>query len=214
MGRQRVLGVLAGTDINAETIAVWAQSADVVVAADGAANRMLASGVTPDIVIGDLDSLEPEIRASGLDIREDQDQETTDCDKLLLFVNRTYPKADFALIGMEGDRFDHVLGSLQSAGRLKPGVRVVLRDGFGFFVTDNRPIQVRCNLGQLISLIPLLPCEGVLMSGVQWTPKENLSPLGATSISNVASDTTVTAQLESGLAMFIQQADTSQPSWD
>lgn len=214
MAQKRVLGVLAGTDISAETIAVWAKSADVVVAADGAANRMLASGIAPDIVIGDLDSLEPEIRRSSLDIREDQDQETTDCDKLLLFVNRTYPEAEFSLIGLEGDRFDHVLGSTHSAARLNPGVRVVLRDGFGFFVTENRPFQVRCNLGQLVSLIPLLPCEGVLMTGVQWTPKENLSPLGATSISNVASDTTVTARLESGLAMFIQQVDTSQPSWD
>lgn len=213
MGRQRVLGVLAGTDISAETIAAWAKSADFVIAADGAANRLLASGVTPDVVIGDMDSLEPEIRRSSLDIREDQDQETTDCDKLILFVNRTYQEADFSLIGMEGDRFDHVLGSTHSAARLNPGVRVVLRDGFGFFVTENRRIQVRCNLGQIISLIPLLPCEGVLMSGVEWTPKQNLSPLGATSISNVASDTTVTAELQSGLAMFIQQADTTQPSW-
>jgi thiamine pyrophosphokinase len=214
MGRKRVLGVLAGTDIRAEITARWAGSADAVIAADGAANRLLASGIPPTVIVGDLDSLDPLIERSDTRVEEDLDQETTDCDKLLLYVQRQYSEAQFSLIGIEGDRFDHVLASLQSTARLYPTARLILRDGFGWFVTPESEVSVSAEIGQTVSLIPLLPCEGVAMQGVRWSPKANLSPNGATSISNLAAARMVIAELKSGLALLIQQVDTGQPTWE
>ncbi len=214
MAQERVLGVLAGTDISAETTAVWARSADIVVAADGAANRLLASGIVPTTIIGDLDSLDPVVERSSLPIEEDLDQETTDCDKLLIHVRRRYAQSQFSLIGLEGDRFDHVLSSLQSTARLYPTCRLVLRDGLAWFVRPGFPVQVASSVGHTVSLIPILPCTGVAMEGVQWSPKAELSPLGATSISNIAAGKTVVAQLQEGLALLVQQTASGLPIWD
>lgn len=214
MARQRVLGVLAGTDISDEVMVAWARSADIVVAADGAANRLLAAGVTPTMIVGDLDSLDPMVERSNLSIEGDLDQETTDCDKLLDHVNRRYDQPQLSLIGLEGDRFDHVLSSLQSVARLYPTCRLVLRDGLAWLVRPGAPLRVASNVGQIVSLIPLLPCTGVAMGGVKWPPKSELSPLGATSISNIATEKEVLATLEQGLALFVQQTISSMPSWD
>ncbi len=214
MTAKKVLGVLAGTDISTEVTAKWANSADVVVAADGAANRILSVGIQPNVIVGDLDSLDPQLNRSELSIAQDDDQETTDCDKLLNLVQRLYPDDAFALIGLEGDRFDHVLASLHSVARLYPKTRLILRDGIGFIVTPDQPATVSSREGQTVSLIPLIPCEGVQMQGVHWAPKAELSPMGATSISNMASGDQVVASLAVGAAVMVLQTNTQEPFWE
>jgi thiamine pyrophosphokinase len=213
VGLQKILGILAGTDIPLETVVAWANSADIVVAADGAANQLLKAGFHPHVIVGDMDSLDSVVQRSNLAIHEDLDQETTDCDKLLNFVRRTYPGAQFSLTGLEGDRFDHVLASLHSVGRLFPEARIVLRDGLAWFVQPKLPQTVPTLVSQTVSLIPILPCEGVLMKGVQWAPNTSLSPMGFTSISNLASSTQVEVSIESGLGLLILQVDTKSPTW-
>lgn len=210
---QKVLGILAGTDISAERLLAWAESADVVLAADGAANRLLEAGFEPHTIVGDMDSLDPVISETFSGLRVDIDQETTDCDKLLTYTKAKFPGASFSLIGMEGDRFDHVLASLHSAARLYPEARLVLRDGFGWFVRPGSPVSVATEVGQTVSLIPILPCEGVEMEGVHWPPNPALSPMGFTSISNMAKAEAVSASVESGLALLVLQVSIAQPSW-
>jgi len=213
VGLQKILGILAGTDIPLATVVSWAQSADVVVAADGAANQLLAAGFRPHVIVGDLDSLDSVVERSNLDIHEDLDQETTDCDKLLDYVRKVYPEGQFSLTGLEGDRFDHVLASLHSVGRLYPEARLVLRDGLAWFVRPGGERVVPASEGQTVSLIPILPCEGVLMQGVQWAPNRSLSPLGYTSISNLANSSEVGARIHSGLGLLVLQTDTKTPHW-
>lgn len=211
---KKVLGILAGTDVPLETLVAWAASADVVIAADGAANRLLGSGIMPNVIIGDMDSLDPVIEGSNLVLEEDFDQETTDCDKLLAYARRMHPDGQFFLTGLEGDRFDHVLASLHSTGRLYPEARLVLRDGFAWFVKPGKGQTISTSPGQTVSLIPLLPCEGVQMTGVQWPPNRSLSPIGFTSISNSAAAENVTATLDSGLALLVLQCNVTHPRWE
>lgn len=210
---QRVLGILAGTDIAAESLLAWAESADVVIAADGAANRLLEAGLEPDLIVGDMDSLDPVLAETFEGLKVNMDQETTDCDKLLNFAKSKYPESPITIIGMEGDRFDHVLASLHSVGKLYPEARLVLRDGFAWFVRPGVRLQVGATEGQIVSLIPIVPCTGVEMGGVHWPPNPNLSPLGFTSISNMAKENSVSAEIETGLAVLILQSGILPPTW-
>jgi len=213
MGQKKVLGVLAGTDTPVTTIAAWARSADVVVAADGAANRLLAFGIPLDCIVGDLDSLDPLLKESNIEVVELTDQETTDCEKLLAFVQDRFPDASLQIAGLEGDRFDHVLASTFSIARMAPNAGLVLRDGFGRIVSPGSEAKFEVVRGSIVSLIPLMPCKGVRMKGVEWAPNPDLSPDGHISISNLATQTEILVSFESGLALFISQGDSARPKW-
>ena len=102
----KVLGVLAGRDLAPGALQAWLAWADRVVAADGGADLCRAAGHEPDAIVGDLDSIGD---ASGL--TRDEDQDTSDADKLLAYFAREGIN-DVILIGVEGDRLDHVLATL------------------------------------------------------------------------------------------------------
>src|SRR5688572_13673865 len=112
----RVAIVLHGDYGHSEDIRLWTSEADYVVAADGAADVLLELGISPSIVIGDLDG----IRADTIQelppdsmIAHD-DQSTTDFQKACAFVKRRFSGASIAVLNFEGSRLDHVLSTLFS----------------------------------------------------------------------------------------------------
>ncbi|MBC8065741.1 MAG: thiamine diphosphokinase [Chlorobia bacterium] len=209
----KVLGVLAGQDVPIEVVVAWCRSADFVIAADGAANRLIDSGASPDLIVGDLDSLEPIHASTHARVKADLDQETTDCDKLLIYVQENLPDSDLSIVGIEGDRFDHVLASLHSIARISPNSRLILRDGVAWFVRLGQEVIASTKPDQTMSLIPITDCTGVELTGVAWPPKTEISPLGATSISNQATGDHVRAKIMTGMALLVLRADTSKPDW-
>ncbi len=212
MDSKKVLAVLAGTDLPIGHLVSWAESADSVIAADGAANRLLSAGVKPDIVVGDMDSIDPNF-VQGLNVREDANQEHTDCDKLLALIERDYPDSMVAMAGIEGDRFDHVLASLYSISKSAVWPLIVLRDGLGRIVRPNRYVEIPVKPSDIVSLLPIMPCSGVRMVNVQWAPAAELSASAAISISNLATSESVRVEIESGTAILIHRTDSSQPRW-
>lgn len=212
MTGERILGVLAGKDQPLETVRRWAESANIVIAADGAANGLVQVGVVPHHVVGDLDSLDPQLRPLLPDVVEDSDQETTDCDKLLAFAARQGADS-ITLVGLEGDRLDHVIGATHSALRSALNVRLALRRAMGYVVPPGPALLVPSRPGQTVSFLPMVECLNVEMLGVFWPPKRTLSPLGATSISNAATGKMVSIQIETGVGILILTRDSDEPIW-
>jgi thiamine pyrophosphokinase len=213
VGELKVLAILAGTDIDPQILTDWARSADVVLAADGAANRLLAAGIRPDAIIGDMDSLDPVIERADLELVHDEDQETTDCDKLLAYMGSRYSGNRLSLTGIEGDRFDHVIASLHSYSSFPHRCRLVLRDGFGWCLESGSELKLETVPGQTVSILPILPCSGLKVSGLRWQPSPTLTPGGPTSISNEATGTAVSLTLQEGTSLVTLQADIRIPSW-
>ncbi|AIE88188.1 thiamine pyrophosphokinase [Fimbriimonas ginsengisoli Gsoil 348] len=195
-----------------EQLNAWARSADVVYAADGGGDRLLEAGVPPDTTIGDLDSIRSVLPFRRL--IQDPDQETSDCDKLLTLTERSGHNR-ITLIGLEGDRLDHVLATLGSAVRSLLDVRLALRSGLGYILRGPAQQSFATSPGETASLMPLSPCTGVSFSGVEW-PLEN-DELGLTafvSLSNKSLGSTVDVRLETGAAaLFFYSEDRRLPSW-
>ena len=59
----RVLLIGNGETQQAAFLQNLAQQADLILAADGGADRALSSGVRPDVIIGDLDSVSPQAKS-------------------------------------------------------------------------------------------------------------------------------------------------------
>lgn len=196
----RVLGVLAGRDMPLEQLREWTHWADVILAADSAADRLAEIGVSPDVTIGDFDSIES--HPEGFESIHDPSQESTDCDKLLWHAI-ALGHTEITLASIEGDRLDHMLATLHSAAKHPIDVRVALRTGVGWILCGPIDRTIETSAGQRVSLIPLSECQGVSIEGVAWPLQcAELHPIGLTSISNQSLEARIRVAIQSGIAFL------------
>ena len=205
----RVLGVLAGEVIESHALAEWARGAEVLVAADGGANRLVEMGIVPDYAVGDFDSISEGAKSVARELVPVEDQEYSDCDKLLQFVQGKGWNA-VTLIGAEGSRIDHMLGILRSAARAGIEVAIAYRRQFGRILRG--PYQRTFELSGLFSLLPIDTCRGVTLRGVRW-PLEGVE-FGRGSMGSLSNEGlgTIEVTIDEGTAILLYDYD-GKPIW-
>ncbi len=213
LNKPRVLGVLAGGDLPLSRLAVWGESADVLLAADGAANSLAEIGLFSHTTVGDFDSIAPSTKEAQRELIQIDDPNATDCDKLLgLAWKRGY--SSITLVGVEGDLLDHVIGNLYSSARAQITVRLALRRGVAHILRGPSTTEYQIPAETRISLLPLTSCSGVELIGTKWPLSDAvLDPLGLTSISNEGSGE-IRARLATGVAcLFLAHPELESPNW-
>lgn len=91
---------------------------DFFAATDGAASLALKYGITPDVVIGDMDSFVPPPGYDALIVKE-TDQETNDLEKALHYVHGRGIK-EAVVLGATGMRLDQTLKNLSVYKQFMP----------------------------------------------------------------------------------------------
>lgn len=154
-----------------------------IVGADGGADRLLALGVEPEAVIGDMDSISADAkqRLAGR-LFPIAEQITTDFDKALRSI-----RAPFVLgIGFAGARLDHGLAVLNALVRAPDQRCLVLSPQDVIFLA---PLALRLELavGSRFSLFPMAAVTGE-SAGLRW-PLQGLdfAPDGMIGTSNEVS---------------------------
>jgi thiamine pyrophosphokinase len=120
-------------------------NSDCVVCCDGAANRFIAEGHTPSIIIGDGDSISEENRIRYKDIIViDSDQETNDQTKAVNYlINKGI--TEFSIVGATGKRDDHTLGNIALlAEYLNMGAKVYSYTDYGVFIPCRNQCEFKC----------------------------------------------------------------------
>lgn len=199
----------------AELLRKWAESAEILIAADGAADALLAVGFKPDAIVGDMDSLSVAARSSGSELHKISDQDYTDCDKLLRFV-QDRGQLPLTLAGIEGDRIDHVLGSLDSvAGSpIRNQITLAFRRSLGWVLGAGLHSRL-CEPGRIVSLVPLTASYNVHAHGLKWPlAGQTLEAGGLTSLSNEATASEISISLDTGRLLLTIQYDPGEfPIW-
>lgn len=138
--------------------------APIAVAADSGAARLLAAGVMPQAVIGDLDSLPEAARAAVPAGRLHRlgDQATTDFDKALRSIAAPFVLA----LGFAGARIDHGLAVMNTLVRHAGRACLVLGPQDLVFAAPPR-LSLRLRPGDVLSLFPLAPVRG-RSRGLDW----------------------------------------------
>ena len=187
------------------------QDGDLVIAADGGSRHCQALKIVPDILIGDLDSTDPNLAASwemlGVEIilhPEDKDQ--TDLELALLLAQERGAKA--ALIyGAAGGRLDMTFGNLILLAHPELTIPTTL-------ICDNEEVHLlqggdsltlEGKIGDTLSLLPLHP-NGARVSagGVQYPLESEQLEFGLTrGLSNKMTQEKAAITLESGLLALI-----------
>ena len=128
--------------------------AQFVVCCDGAANEYISRGHTPDVIIGDGDSLLPEYkkRFSSI-ILQISDQETNDQTKAVHYLQSKGIRK-IAIVGATGKREDHTLGNISLLVEyMRSGMEVRTVTDYGTFIPVNDTQSFASHPGQQVSII-------------------------------------------------------------
>ena len=91
--------------------------ADMIICCDSAAVALLDSGRRPDLIVGDMDSLQAELRERYADrIRKIDEQEDNDLTKAVHAAMEYSPQC-IHILGATGRREDHTLGNISLLAR-------------------------------------------------------------------------------------------------
>ena len=140
-----------------------------IVCADGGANKARKLGITPDLIIGDLDSISPSTKKfySGVKIIRVTSQESTDLEKALDYlVGKGFRSA--VVVGAMGGRPDHAYANFSIFKKYHKLVDLVFSDAS----CDIRIIEGKNILdlpvGSLLSLMPFGRCDGITTRGLEF----------------------------------------------
>ncbi|MGI6161135.1 MAG: thiamine diphosphokinase [Christensenellales bacterium] len=165
--------------------------ADIIYAADGAAEYARRYGIMPDVIVGDFDSADPDVLAAF---------EAEGCRMVKLNTEKNETDAQIAcdmvakegadevvLLGAIGGRLDHTLGNVQVLVRLsKAGVDARIEDSKNTVYALNGKKSFKAKKGALISIVPLGEETRITTEGLYYPLERHKMPLDAAfGISNV-----------------------------
>ena len=151
---------------------------DITLCCDGGFLSAKDSGVTPDIFVGDFDSVPEELVDCPEIIRLYPIKDMTDTQEAIdMAISRG--AEEITVLGALGGRIDHTLANIHLLKYAKEkGVNIEIADvnTYILLVTDSARISKKD--GFCLSLIPLTDCSGVSISGVYY-PLDNADmPVG------------------------------------
>ena len=180
-------------------IKTLAKECDFVLAVDGGADTALQAGVTPDLVIGDLDSISAQAKEKlGKDkLFKVSRQDNTDLEKALDFTLVLNPKTT-TIICASGGRLDFTLSNVSSVFNYTKKLHVVLKGKGWRIYPIEKSAAFTCKKGATVSLIPMGTATGITLKNLKY-PLDNaaLKP-GLTAVSNVAKKENFEVLLKSG----------------
>ena len=213
---QRIIIFANGELPNLEKARLLLQPDDYLICADGGTRHAHALGMTPHLVIGDMDSINKEewhdFEKSGVSVELfPKDKNETD---LELAIQRALElgAAEIIIIGALGGRLDQTLGNIALlATALDNSRNIRIDDGVEeiFFCRDQA--QVHGRNGDIVSLIPWgNPVHGVRTEGLKWPlHSESLYPEKTRGISNEMVREVANIKISSGVLLIVHTRQSS-----
>ena len=180
---------------------------DLIIAADGGTHHCLARKVSPHVVAGDMDSLDPEtladLRSKGVVIKSYPPRKDKTDLELALKEALDRNASEIIILGALGKRWDMTLANiLVLTAPFLRGVKTRILDG---------RLEITClgggqkavfngRPGDVLSLAPLQDAAvGITLKGLEYPLNDATLPLGSTrGVSNVFTGETVEVELKTG----------------
>jgi len=185
---------------------------DRVVVADGGLATCVAAGLTADVVVGDMDSVDPiqlaAAERSGAQImRHPQDKDATDLELALELALDPAPDR-LVVVGSASGRLDHLLAWAVLVGSPRLADLVVeawMGDTCVLPVHAGAPRRVLGSRGGVVTLLALHgPATGVHTDGLRWPlGGEVLEPGSTRGVSNQFTDTEARVAVGSGVVTVV-----------
>ncbi|MBS3957119.1 MAG: thiamine diphosphokinase [Clostridiales bacterium] len=190
-----------------------------IVAVDGGAALCLEVGRIPDLIVGDFDSLHPNVRAecARLGVPErvfPADKDVSDLD-LALAALAGDDISEVTITACWGGRLDHTLAAIGAAARSDEFAVNIADPGLNGWVLSERvrPHLELLGRGSTVSLIAVQCSARVSCSGVRYPlERELLSPLSTWGLSNVICEPVANVSVHEGRLVVLSPRVGDVPS--
>jgi len=185
---------------------------DYIICADGGTRHALALKLKPDLVIGDMDSVQKghwqKLKTSGISIELfPRDKNETDLELAITRAAEMNPE-QIIIVAALGGRLDQTLGNitLLTDPQLS-SLDLRLDDGVEEIFLCRNQVQVHGGSGDLVSLIPWQGAvSGVITKDLKWPLNhETLYPDKTRGISNEMTGDTASISIGSGLLLIVHR---------
>jgi len=155
----------------------YLKNAERIVCCDGSTESLLLFGMLPDAIVGDLDSLNDELKSRFADrIFHDENQDTNDLTKAVRWCSEMGYK-EIVIVGATGKREDHTIGNISLLAEYIKDVNVLMVTDTGVLSPFVKSSEIPSFPGQQVSIFSIDPETEVTSHGL-------LYPLTRTKIKN------------------------------
>ncbi len=194
-------------------LARWLRKDDYLIAADGGARHMEILGLSPAVIVGDLDSIDPSLllrmQEEGADV--EQHPAAKDATDLELAIARAVRDGatEILLLGAVGGRLDQTTANLLILAQKNWTVPLTIAEGdqLARVLRGRQSVTLSGLTGGYVSAVALSEeVTGVTYRGLEY-PLENATlRLGSTrGVSNTMVSSPAQVSIESGILLVIQQ---------
>lgn len=192
-------------------LASWLRPGDYLIGADGGTRHILALGLHPDAVVGDLDSLEPETVAelASQEIHIERYPVAKDQTDLELAIERGLAAGagEILLLGALGGRLDQTLANLLILAQRNWPVPLRLAEGdqLAQVMRSGECLTLPAAKGSIVSAIPLSALvTGITYTGLEYPLLDATLAIGSTrGVSNVVVSTPATITIREGVLLVV-----------
>jgi thiamine pyrophosphokinase len=183
-----------------------------VVAADSGADHARRLGLTVDVIVGDLDSIDPATLMAFPDATihdHPVDKDATDLELALQLVAADSDVSRVVVIGGSGGRLDHFLANaatLSSPSLAHVDVVWIAHPGRVTVVHDIA--RLHGSVGEQVSLVPIGgDVQGVRTTGLRWPLDHETLTFGSSrGVSNELAKAVATVAVTDGVLLAVQPA--------
>lgn len=212
----RVIIVSGGT-LNLEVVKREIQQGTYIIGVDRGAEFLDRHGIMPDYVVGDFDSISPEViqkykQETQIPVRAyNPVKDASDTEIALQLAMETGYK-EILILGATGSRVDHMLANLQILSLpFGAGIQAWIMDEYNkiSIIPKTFVLEEKNAYGKYFSLFSLGGVvEGLTLSGAKYNlSNHTLIPNNSLSVSNQFIESQIKIQYESGTLLFIESRD-------
>jgi len=209
-----VLAVVVADGEPASGDAGSARGADLLVAADGGARWLAAQGLRPDLVVGDLDSLDrrdiERLQEPGTRfVRHPAEKDASDTELAVEAAISAGADRVVLLGAFGGSRIDHELANvmlLVDPAFSQVDVRLQRSSTLVRGISGNRSLVIEAGLGETVTVLPLGgDAMGVSTRGLQYALDEETLLMGRSrGLSNVVIGQPASVSIRAGSLLVIE----------
>ena len=186
--------------------------ADRIIAADSGALHLKNAGITPDIMVGDFDSIEEDVFRTFEDksriIRYRVEKDVTDT-AAAMDICMSEGATDILMLAATGSRFDHVYANVLLLKKaLDAGIRARIIDEHNEIELHDESFELKNLKGQTVSFYAMFSDTDITLKGFHY-PLDNyhLESHDPLTVSNIVESNEAMVKINGGYLLSIVSSD-------